>query len=91
MIGAPLPPVQHIPAPSIDWFAIAPEIALFGAALVIVLVRSLARHNPRVHEIALITAIAGVATSAVFVGVQWNFVQEDGPYEALSHMVAVEQ
>jgi len=90
VIGAALPPVQHIPAPSIDWFAIAPEIALFGAALVIVLVRSLARHNPRVHEIALITAIAGVVTSAVFVGVQWNFVQEDGPYEALSHMVAVD-
>jgi len=90
MIGAALPPVEHIAAPSIDWFAIAPEIALFAAALVIVLVRSLVRHNPRVHEIALIIAITGVATSAVFVGVQWNFVQEDGPYEALRGMVAVD-
>ena len=42
MIGAALPPVEHIAAPSIDWFAIAPEIALFAAALVIVLVRSIA-------------------------------------------------
>ena len=31
MIGAALPPAQHIAAPSIDWFAIAPEIALFAA------------------------------------------------------------
>ena len=39
-----------IAAPSIDWFAIAPEIALFAAALIIVLLRSLVRHDPRVHE-----------------------------------------
>jgi NADH-quinone oxidoreductase subunit N len=39
---------------------------------------------------ALITAITGVAISAVFVGIQWNFVQDDGPYEALRSMVAVD-
>jgi NADH-quinone oxidoreductase subunit N len=90
MIGAPLPAVDPIPAPSIDWFAIAPEICLFGAALVIVLLRSLVRHHRNVHELSLITAITGVATSAVFVAVQWNFVQDDGPYEALRGMVAVD-
>jgi NADH-quinone oxidoreductase subunit N len=90
VIGAPLPPATPIPAPSIDWFAIAPDICLFGAALLIVLVRSLVRHHPKVHEISLITAIAGVATAAVFVAVQWNFVQDDGPYEALRGMVAVD-
>ena len=63
-----------IPAPSIDWFAIAPEIALFAAALVIVLGRSLIRHDPRVHDASLLTAIAGVAASGVFTGVQWTFV-----------------
>jgi NADH-quinone oxidoreductase subunit N len=82
MIGAART-VNPIASPSIDWFAIAPEIALFAAALVIVLLRSLIRHNPRVHEMALITAITGVAVSAVFVGVQWNFVQEDGPYQTM--------
>jgi len=90
VIGAPLPPAAPIPVPSIDWFAIAPDICLFGAALVIVLVRSLVRHHPKVHEISLITAITGVATSAVFVAVQWNFIQDDGPYEALRGMVAVD-
>ena len=55
MIGAART-VNPIASPSIDWFAIAPEIALFAAALVIVLLRSLIRHNPRVHEMALITA-----------------------------------
>ena len=83
MIGAALPPAAPIAHPSIDWFAIAPQMCLFGAALLIVLVRSLARHHPKVHEISLITAITGVATSAVFVAVQWNFVQDDGPYETM--------
>ena len=83
MIGASLPPVAPIAHPSIDWFAIAPQMCLFGAALLIVLVRSLARHHPKVHEISLVTAITGVATSAVFVAVQWNFVQDDGPYETM--------
>jgi NADH-quinone oxidoreductase subunit N len=90
VIGAALPSATPIPAPSIDWFAIAPDICLFAAALIIVLLRSLVRHHPRVHELSLITAITGVATSAVFVAVQWNFVQDDGPYEALRGMVAVD-
>jgi NADH-quinone oxidoreductase subunit N len=87
---AVLPPVSHIPAPSIDWFAIAPPIALFGAALIIVLMRSLIRHDHRVHEAALVIAIAGVLTAAVFTGVQWAFVQDNGPYEAMRSLVAVD-
>ena len=86
-----LTPVAHIPAPSIDWFAIAPEIAMFSAALVIVLLRSLVRHHPRVHEASLIIAIGGVVTSAIFTAVQWAFVQNNGPYQALitSHTIPV--
>ena len=61
MIGA-LAPVAHIPAPSIDWFAIAPDIALFAAALLIVLGRSLFRHDSRIHEASLTVAIAGGST-----------------------------
>src|SRR5258708_16599249 len=72
-----------IKTPSIDWFAIAPEIALFSAALIIVLGRSLIRHDPRIHEAALFTAIAGVFCAGVFTFVQWTFVQNDGPYQAL--------
>jgi len=82
MIAASVP-VTHIAVPSIDWYAIAPEIAIFAAALCIVLLRSLVRHNPRVHEASLIIAIAGLATSAVFTAVQWTFVQNHGAYQTL--------
>ena len=85
MIGL-LSAVTTITTPSIDWFAIAPEIALFAAALVIVLGRSLIRHDPRVHNASLLTAIVGVFCAGIFTVVQWAFVQNDGPYQAmLSH------
>jgi NADH-quinone oxidoreductase subunit N len=83
-------PASFAAAPSIDWFAIAPEIALFAAAVLIVLGRSLVRHDPRVHEAALLTAIGGIAVSGVFVGFQWAFVHADGPYQALAGTVAVD-
>ena len=79
-----------IKAPSIDWFAIAPEIALFGAALVIVLGRSLIRHDPRVHDASLLTAIVGLIVAGVFTFVQWTYVQDNGPYQALRATVAVD-
>ena len=87
MIGAVTTPIPH---PPIDWFAIAPPIALFAAAIIIVLGRSLIRHDPRVHEASLLTAIAGIACSAVFVGVQWAFVHDNGPWEAIKGSVAVD-
>jgi NADH-quinone oxidoreductase subunit N len=81
MIGMLAAAVTPIKVPSVDWFAIAPEIALFGAALVIVLLRSLVRHNPRVHALSLWIALLGVVTSGVFTVVQWHFVQRSGPYQ----------
>ncbi len=88
MIGAVEP--GSITGPSIDWFAIAPPLALFASAIVIVLGRSLIRHDPRVHEASLLTAITGIAASGLFVGFQWAFVHGDGPYEAIGGMVAVD-
>jgi NADH-quinone oxidoreductase subunit N len=86
--------VTTIKTPAIDWFAIAPEIALFSAALVIVLGRSLIRHDPRIHAASLVTAIGGVVCAGIFTAVQWTFVQNDGPYQALltkagSHQVGL--
>jgi NADH-quinone oxidoreductase subunit N len=86
VIGA----VTSIPTPSVDWYAIAPDLALFGAAIVIVLGRALMRHHPRVPGAALFVAIAGVAASGVFTAIQWRFVDDDGPYQALRGMVAVD-
>ena len=82
--------MAHIPAPSIDWFAIAPEIALFGAALAIVLMRSLVRHDPRSRRVAARSRSRACSRAAVFTGVQWAFVQNNGPYQALRGMVAVD-
>lgn len=87
MIGAGATPIPH---PPVDWFAVAPEVALFAAAVVIVLGRSLIRHDPRVREASLLTAITGIAASGVFVGIQWGFVHGKGPYQAISGMVAVD-
>jgi NADH-quinone oxidoreductase subunit N len=86
VIGA----VTPISTPPVDWYAIAPYLALFGAAIVIVLGRALMRHDPRVPGAALGIAIAGVAVAGVFTGVQWRFVHDDGPYQALRGMVAVD-
>ena len=76
MIGAT---IAH---PQVDWYAIAPEIALFAAAICIVILRAVARHNPRAHEMSLLLAVGGVASSAIFTGVQWAFVHSNGPYQA---------
>jgi NADH-quinone oxidoreductase subunit N len=80
-------PIAH---PSVDWFAIMPEIALFASAIIIVLGRALIRHDPRVDDASLLTAVAGVAGSGIFVGIQWAFVHGDGPYQAISGSVAVD-
>jgi len=73
----------HLAHPSIDWFAIMPPIALFAAAIIIVIGRSLIRHDDRVPAVSLFTAIAGVIASGIFTGIQWAFVHHDGPYQAL--------
>ncbi|HEV7526277.1 MAG TPA: NADH-quinone oxidoreductase subunit N [Acidimicrobiia bacterium] len=87
MIAAVAPAIAHSP---VDWFAIAPEIALFGAAIAIVVLRSVVRHDPRVPVASMFIAIAGVVVSGVFTGVQWGYVHGNGPYQALSGLVAVD-
>jgi NADH-quinone oxidoreductase subunit N len=80
-------PISH---PPIDFFAVAPIICLFGAAILIVLGRSLFRHDPRVFDASLLIALTGIVASGVFVVVEWMFVHDDGPYEAIGKMVAVD-
>ena len=81
---------EPIRTPSIDWLAIAPYIALFGAAIVIVLGKALLRGRSWLQEGALLVACLGVLTSGVFVFVQWHIVDRDGPYQAIAGMVAVD-
>jgi len=83
-------PTDKIATPSIDWLAIAPPLALFSAAILIVLGRALLRKRSWVGEAALGVAFLGVLTSAVFTFVQWHIVDRDGPYQAIAGMVAVD-
>ena len=81
---------EPIETPSIDWFAIAPDLVLFGAAILIVLARALLRHRSWLAEASLFVACIGVLVSGVFVYVQWHIVDRDGPYQAIAGMVAVD-
>lgn len=82
--------VETIATPSVDWLAVAPPLSLFAAAVLIVLGRSVFRHYERMFDASLLLAMAGVVVSAVFTAVQWTVVRDDGPYQALSGMVAVD-
>jgi NADH-quinone oxidoreductase subunit N len=83
-------PTKPLAVPPIDWVSIAPELCLFAAALAIVLLRSLVRKSPRVFEVSVLLAIAGIAASAVCTAVVWHVVRDDGPYQAIKGMVAVD-
>jgi NADH-quinone oxidoreductase subunit N len=87
MLAQAVEPIAH---PPVDWFAIMPEVALFATALIIVLARSLIRHDDRVNDASLLTAVAGVLAAGIFTGIQWTFVNDDGPYQALAGLVAVD-
>jgi NADH-quinone oxidoreductase subunit N len=83
-------PTHPIAVPPIDWVAIAPELVLFGTALAIVLLRSLVRKSPRVFELSILLAVAGTVASGVCTAVVWHVVRDDGPYQAIKGMVAVD-
>jgi NADH-quinone oxidoreductase subunit N len=80
----------RIATPSIDWFAIAPPLATFSAAIVIVLGRALLRHMSWLRGAALTVACIGVLTAGAFTLVQWHIVDRDGPYQAIAGSVAVD-
>jgi len=66
-------PVERIATPAIDWIAMAPELALVGAAAVIVMLKAILRHR-RVYTQSLVVAGVGLAVAGAFLGVQWNRV-----------------
>ena len=45
--------VSPITPPSVDWLAIAPELALGGAAVLVVLAKALLRRRPAVTPVTL--------------------------------------
>ncbi len=82
-------PVDRIATPPIDWLAVAPELALVGAAAVIVMLKSVLRHRD-VYPASIALALVGAALAGAFFGLQWNRVDDHGPYQAISGMVAID-
>jgi len=81
---------QELVTPTVDWLAIGPEIALAGAAIFIVLLRSIVRRGPWVYRASLFLAIGGVVAAGVLLGRQWNIVRDDGAIDTIAGMVRID-
>jgi NADH-quinone oxidoreductase subunit N len=82
--------MKTIATPPIDWVAVAPVLALVGAALVVILLRAMVRHAPRVYEASLVVGFVGLVVAGLFLARQWSTVQDHGAYTALANMMAVD-
>jgi NADH-quinone oxidoreductase subunit N len=79
-----------ITTPHVDWLAIAPEIALVGAAVLIVLLRAIIRRRPGATLIALVISGLGVLAAGGTLAWQWIHVRDDGPITTMAGMVRVD-
>ncbi len=82
--------MTKIVTPGIDWLAVAPVLALVAAGLLIIMLRALFRRATWVYDAAIGSAVLGIAISAVFLWRQWDSIRADGPYLALSKMMAID-
>jgi NADH-quinone oxidoreductase subunit N len=82
--------VSPITPPSVDWLAIAPELALGGAAVLIVLAKALLRRRPAVTPITYLIAAVGVITCGAMLFWQWQDVHDHSAIVTMSEMVRVD-
>jgi NADH-quinone oxidoreductase subunit N len=82
--------VAPISTPHIEWLAIAPELALVGAALAVILARSIIRGRGPAYEVALGLTGCGLAGAAATIVWQWYHVRHHGPITTLAGMVRVD-
>jgi NADH-quinone oxidoreductase subunit N len=82
--------VSPITPPSVDWLAIAPELALGGAAVLIVLVKALLRRRPAVTPVTCLIAAVGVITCGAMLFWQWQDVHDHSVIVTMSEMVRVD-
>ena len=76
--------------PNVNWLAVAPEIALAGAAVLIVLLSALVRRSRLVYPSALFIAFAGVLVAGGLLVPQWNKVQNHGAITTMAGMMRVD-
>ena len=91
LLGQTEPPVDtRIPVPKVDWLAVGPEVALIGAAMVLVMMAALNRGRRDLSGIYLDVGLAGVAAAGLVTIKLWSVVTDGAPYQTLSGMVAVD-
>jgi NADH-quinone oxidoreductase subunit N len=76
--------------PTVNWLAIAPEIALAGAAALIVLSRALLRRRSASTPVAYLLAAGGVLAAGGMLAWQWYQIRDHGPMSTLAGMVRVD-
>ena len=82
--------VNDIATPHVNWLAIAPELALGGAAVLIVLLRAVIRRRTGATITAFMVAAAGVLAAGGTLVWQWVHVRDDGAISTMSGMVRVD-
>ena len=90
VLGQAEPVDTRIPVPKVDWLAVGPEVALIGAAMILVLMAALNRGRRDLSGIYLDVGLAGVAAAGLITMRLWSVVTDGAPYETLSGMVAVD-
>ena len=82
--------VSPITPPSVDWLAIAPELALGGAAILVVLAKALLRRRPVATPVSYVIAAIGIITCGAMLFWQWQDVKDHTPIVTMSEMVRVD-
>lgn len=91
MIPSQLPPPTEVTAPQVDWLAIAPVLAIAGAAIVVVMLRAIVRRRGAwLHPASIALAAAGTVAAGGVLVRQWHEVQDDGPRSTLAGMVRLD-
>ncbi|MCJ7673403.1 MAG: NADH-quinone oxidoreductase subunit N [Acidimicrobiia bacterium] len=79
-----------IEAPSIDWLAVGPVLALAAAGVAIVLAKALLRSRPVAMPVSLALALVGIIAAGALEFRLWNVVRDDGPITTMSQMLRVD-
>jgi NADH-quinone oxidoreductase subunit N len=79
-----------ITPPSVDWLAIAPEVALGATAVLVVLAKALLRRRPAVTPVTYLLAAVGIVTTAAMLFWQWQEVKDHHTITTMAGMVRVD-
>lgn len=80
---------QAFQSPSIDWWALVPQMILLGAALVLLLISSMSPRKVPQWVSTVFTIGAGVASFVVAMGL-WYDVRDDGPRSTIADAFGVD-